>query len=248
MSSRICDHQHAKWIKFLDYTFRRPFFTRFSLPIPIPGRAPPSHRHHCRLQQPLSPPASLFVPLVSVRSYSRLFLRTSNLRAPTRSSDRSFVRVFSHFSFYSVALRRSRLRKSSPRLTPVLQYRCIDTLQHRFQTYTKTIRIQARKSRIRNSLRTEIKPLEYEYNKCSGFNLKIYFRNLLDSLRLHPYRSTMLNFNKSVLATVRFISFFSFYICFIRFSFCLVITFRNFDRDTLILARTTSCDAHPSRI
>lgn len=30
LSSRICDHQHAKWIKFLDYTFRvRPFFTRF---------------------------------------------------------------------------------------------------------------------------------------------------------------------------------------------------------------------------
>lgn len=29
LSSRICDHQHAKWIKFLDYTFRRPL----SLPV-----------------------------------------------------------------------------------------------------------------------------------------------------------------------------------------------------------------------
>lgn len=36
LSSRICDHQHAKWIKFLDYTFRSPFL--YSLPIPIPGR------------------------------------------------------------------------------------------------------------------------------------------------------------------------------------------------------------------
>lgn len=141
------------------------------------------------------------------------------LLAPTRSSDGSFVRVFSHFSFYSVALGRSRLRNSSPRLTPVLQYRCIDALQHRFQTYTKTIRIQARKSSIRNSLRTEIKPLEYEYNKCSGFNSKIYFRNLLDSLRLHPYRSTMLNFNKSVLATARLISYFFSLLLYLFYSF-----------------------------
>lgn len=145
----------------------------------------------------------------------------SLLLAPTRSSNGSFVPVFSHFSFYSVALGRSRLRNSSPRLTPVLQYRCIDALQHRFQTYTKTIRIQARKSSIRNSLRTEIKPLEYEYNKRSGFNSKIYFRSLLDSLRLHPYRSTTLNFNKSVFATARLISFLFFAFIFVLFVFLL---------------------------
>ena len=75
LSSRICDHQHAKWIKFLDYTFRRPFFTRFRF-LYLASRH--HHRHYCRLWS-LSPPASLFVRLVSVRSYSRLFLATSNL-------------------------------------------------------------------------------------------------------------------------------------------------------------------------
>lgn len=39
LSSRICDHQHAKWIKFLDYTFRSPFL--YLLPIPILGRLTP---------------------------------------------------------------------------------------------------------------------------------------------------------------------------------------------------------------
>lgn len=153
--------------------------------------------------------------------------------------------LFTFFLLFRRAWTISSAQELRPRLTPVLRYRCIDALQHRFQTYTKTMRIQARKNRIRNSLRTEIKPLEYEYNKCSGFNLKIYLRNLLDSLPLHPYRSNMLSFNKSVLATARLISFFCFYISFIRFSFFLLITFRNFNRDTLILAQTTSCDAHP---
>lgn len=41
LSSRICDHQHAKWIKFLDYTFRRPFFTRFRFLYPASRPAPP---------------------------------------------------------------------------------------------------------------------------------------------------------------------------------------------------------------
>lgn len=63
LSSRICDHQHAKWIKFLDYTFRSPFL--YPLPIPIPGR----------LSRPSPSPRSRRRP-VSRRPYPRLFLRT----------------------------------------------------------------------------------------------------------------------------------------------------------------------------
>lgn len=44
LSSRICDHQHAKWIKFLDYTFCRPFFTRFRFLYPVSSSFLPSPR------------------------------------------------------------------------------------------------------------------------------------------------------------------------------------------------------------
>lgn len=46
LSSRICDHQHAKWIKFLDYTFRRPFFTRFRFLYLASRHRSDSTRHH----------------------------------------------------------------------------------------------------------------------------------------------------------------------------------------------------------
>lgn len=82
LSSRICDHQHAKWIKFLDYTFRRPFFTRFrflypasrpasSLAVPyranrIPDcfSAPTNICTTCSIFHPYFRPHSLYFPFL----------------------------------------------------------------------------------------------------------------------------------------------------------------------------------------
>lgn len=69
--------------------FPPPFL--YPLPIPIPGLAPPSPSLP-PTPGSLSPPASLFVRLVSVRSYSRLFLGTSN-----PPSARSLARFSSDF-------------------------------------------------------------------------------------------------------------------------------------------------------
>lgn len=101
LSSRICDHQHAKWIKFLDYTLRRPFFTRFRFLYLASRhhrrRRRRRRRHRRRRRLPsLSPPASLFVRPVSIRSYSRLFPGTSRLRSTTASltTYAPFPRIF----------------------------------------------------------------------------------------------------------------------------------------------------------
>lgn len=87
LSSRICDHQHAKWIKFLDYTFRSPFL--YSLPIPIPERLAPSRprtsspsRIAATVSQIVSPHLRISVPRavssirVSARSPSLYTLRS----------------------------------------------------------------------------------------------------------------------------------------------------------------------------
>lgn len=63
LSSRICDHQHAKWIKFLDYTFRRPFFTRFRFLYPASCPASPhSPSRFATVFQIVSPHLRISVP------------------------------------------------------------------------------------------------------------------------------------------------------------------------------------------
>ena len=81
LSFRICDHQHAKWIKFLDYTLRSPFL--YLLPIPILGRLAPRRllsslpsRITPTVSQIVSPHLRISVPCavssirVSARSFS----------------------------------------------------------------------------------------------------------------------------------------------------------------------------------
>lgn len=86
LSSRICDHQHAKWIKFLDYTFRSPFL--YSLPIPIPERLAP------RVPGPRRRP-------VSRRPYPRLFLRTYEYLYRARSPSSVFPPALLPFTLFA---------------------------------------------------------------------------------------------------------------------------------------------------
>lgn len=96
LSSRICDHQHAKWIKFLDYTFRSPFL--YSLPIPIPGRLT---LHYPQISSP-SRIASTVSQIVSPH------LRISIPRAV------SSIRVSAHsFSFFVLSFFRRKVLFSS---------------------------------------------------------------------------------------------------------------------------------------
>lgn len=99
LSSRICDHQHAKWIKFLDYTFRRPFFTRFRFLYPASRSAhSPSHiaRAPATVFQIVSPHLRISVPraVSSTRALfrsplysSRFFFRASAPLCPSSPSD-----------------------------------------------------------------------------------------------------------------------------------------------------------------
>lgn len=86
LSSRICDHQHAKWIKFLDYTFRRPFFTRFRFLYL-------ASRHRSQLHPPSPNGASLFL-LVSFRP-----VPIPDCFSPPRIPSSSSL----HFSFFPSA-------------------------------------------------------------------------------------------------------------------------------------------------
>lgn len=69
LSSRICDHQHAKWIKFLDYTFR------VALSLPASDSYTWFRATIHRRLRPLSPHPSLFVCLVSIPSLFQIVSR-----------------------------------------------------------------------------------------------------------------------------------------------------------------------------
>lgn len=119
LSSRICDHQHAKWIKFLDYTFRSPFL--YSLPIPIPGRftlhypqiSSPSRiaptvsqivSPHLRISIPRAHyPPSVFLPTPSHSSFLSFFRRKILFSSVLCSCGRSF-RIW---RFYGAPMHRS---------------------------------------------------------------------------------------------------------------------------------------------
>lgn len=129
LSSRICDHQHAKWIKFLDYTFRRPFFTRFRFLYPAsrpvryrtrPSRiarrdripdcfsAPTNIRTTCTIFHPCSfdPLPCLALSLYSLFLFPCLFFPANLLRSSTLflAHGRSF-QIWRRF--YSVPMHRS---------------------------------------------------------------------------------------------------------------------------------------------